>query len=449
GAGLVSPDEAEDAASEGLRLSASDSEDVSRRGRSHLTAAVTRRLRSVAPELAGLAGLNLYTTIDAQAQTQGEAALEAQIHAIENGRYGVFDTPDSLARLERAAVALDPSTGAVLAWVGGRDFTRSEFDRVDQARRQVGSLAKPFLVASALERGYGILDLVSADTTPIMTENGAWLPADHVQETALPLREALVRSSNRAAAHLAADLGLETTARFGERVGLRGPIPALPSTAVGAFDASLLEMTSAYGVFGNGGFRVDPFLLDRIESPDGAVLWSRADTLRPTRVLDEGTAFVVLDAMRAVVDRGTGYMVRAHGYRGPAAGKTGTTNEGRDAWFIGLTPGVVAGVWIGFDQPRPIVQGAGGGALAAPAWAAWMSSLREASPPSDRVWIPPPGIERVRYDREVGDVLGPNCTGTLGWHYEEAWVSAGRYQLRDCRGGVLGWLERLWNAVIP
>jgi penicillin-binding protein 1A len=448
-AGLVSAEEAENASSVGLGIAPLDAEQLSRRRRSHLTAAVTRRLRSVAPDLAGRAGLHLHTTIDAGAQGEGEAALQIQIESIEAGRYGKFDTPDSLARLERAAVALDPSTGAVLAWVGGRDFTRSEFDRVDQARRQVGSLVKPFLVAAALEQGYGMLDLVSSDTTPILTESGPWLPADHVQETSLPLREALIRSSNRAAAHLTVNLGLETAAQFGERVGLTGPIPALPSSAVGAFEVSLLEMTSAYAVFGNGGFRVEPHLLDQIEAPDGTVLWSRADTLGPTRVLDDGVAFAVLDAMRAVIDRGTGYMVRSEGYRGPAAGKTGTTNEGRDAWFIGLTPEVVAGVWIGFDQPRPIVAGAGGGALAAPAWASWMRSLEAAPLPTGRPWIPPTGIERVKYDPETGDVLGLECRGTLGWDYEEAWVRAGRYQLRDCRGGVLGWLERLWNAVIP
>lgn len=448
-AGLVSAEEANEASAGDLRVAPLDAGQLTRRRRSHLTAAVTRRLRRVAPDLAGRAGLHLHTTIEAQAQGEGEAALQAQIASIESGRYGPFDTPDSLARLERAAVALDPSTGAVLAWVGGRDFTRSEFDRVDQSRRQVGSLVKPFLVAAALERGYGMVDLVSADTTPILTESGPWLPADHVEETSLPLREALIRSSNRAAAHLAADLGLETAGQFGARVGLAGPIPALPSTSVGAFDASLLEMTSAYAVFGNGGFRVEPYLLERIEAPDGGLLWSRADTLKPDRVLDAGTAFAVLDAMRGVVDRGTGYAVRAEGYRGPAAGKTGTTNEGRDAWFVGLTPEVAAGVWIGFDQPRPIVAGAGGGTLAAPAWAAWMRSLEDVSLATGRPWIPPEGVELVRYDPRTGEVLGPNCRAILGWDYEEAWVSNGRYEMRDCRGGVLGWFERLWKAVIP
>ncbi|HSH76249.1 MAG TPA: penicillin-binding transpeptidase domain-containing protein, partial [Longimicrobiales bacterium] len=342
-----------------------------------------------------------------------------------------------------------PSTGAVLAWIGGRDFRRSEFDRVAQARRQVGSLVKPFLVAAALERGYGVIDPVSADTVPIETAQGPWMPADHVSETVLPLREALVRSSNRAAAHLGVELGLETIGEALRKAGLDGPVPAVPSSAIGAFDASLLEMTGAYAAFGNGGLGIEPYVLERIEAPGGRVVWSRRESTERDRVLDERTAFVVLDALRAVVDRGTGASVRARGYLGPAAGKTGTTNDGRDAWFVGLAPGLVAGVWIGFDRPGGIVSGRGGGALAAPVWASWMLGLSRGSELPDLGWVPPPGVEPVRYDPSTGEVLHPRCRRRPGADYEEAWVRSGSHEGRPCAGGVRGFLDRVWRLFVP
>jgi penicillin-binding protein 1A len=455
-ASVVGAEAAEDARSRGLDLAPLDDSKPSTNRRTHFSAAVTRELRRVAPELATSPGLGLYTTLDATAQEAGEAALTSQLADIEAGRYGPLAGADSAAPLEGAAVALDPSTGAVRAWIGGGDFVRSEFDRVDQARRQVGSLVKPFLVAAALERGYGIVDPVSADTVPIATAQGPWLPADHVSETVLPLREALVRSSNRAAAHLGSALGLETVGDLVVQAGLAGPIPAVPSSAIGAFDASLLEMTGAYAAFGNGGWRVEPYLLERVELADGTVAWTREGAAPPERVFDASTAFVVLDALRAVVDRGTGASVRWTGFAGPAAGKTGTTNEGRDAWFVGLTPELAAGVWIGFDQPREIVRERGGGALSAPVWGSWMRSLPQddGTRRSDRGrvpggWVPPPGVEHVRYDPRTGEVLERGCGGSLGLDYEEAWVHAARFERRSCAGGVRRWIGRLWHVFVP
>lgn len=449
-AGLVAPDEAAAARERELVLSPHSPLPEHSTERSHVTAAVTRELRRVAPDLAGVPGLGIHTTLDPLVQSLGEAAILQQLTRIEAGNYGTFETDDSLPRLEAAALALDPANGAILAWVGGRDFKRSEFDRVDQARRQVGSLIKPFLVATALERGYGIVDMVSADTVSIPTGQGSWLPADHVAETSLPLREALVRSSNRAAAHLGVGLGLNTIASIGARVGIEGPIPALPSSSIGAFDASLLEMTGAYATIGNGGVAVTPHLIERIHGPDGVVLWRRPDVTAPARVISDVHAFVVLDAMRAVVDRGTGHAVREQGYLGPAAGKTGTTNDGRDAWFVGLTPEIVAGIWLGFDQPKEIVPGGGGGTLAAPAWGSWMKELRRSNRPRTGAWIPPAGVEPVRYSAATGEVLGPGCRGRVSSEgHHDAWVQVGRYQRAGCSGGVRGWLERLWRAVVP
>jgi membrane peptidoglycan carboxypeptidase len=235
------------------------------------------------------------------------------------------------------------------------------------------------------------------------------------------------------------------------RAGLDGPGPAVPSSAIGAFDASLLEMTSLYATLGNGGLAVEPYLIERVETPDGEVGWSRPVPPRSTRVLERGTSFVVLDALRDVVDRGTGTAARWSGYSGPAAGKTGTTNDGRDAWFVGLTPGLAAGVWVGFDQPREVVEDRGGGALAAPVWGSWMQSVVRL-PDIARTsvaWVPPPGVEQVRYDLFTGEVLDRACGGQLGTDYQEAWVHAGRYERRRCNGGVRGFFDRVWHVFDP
>jgi len=182
--GLIDSVDARVASTEDLGVVPLDSIRERALERTHLTAAVTRELRRVTPEIASRPGLALHTTIDRTVQLAAEEALSSQLADIESGRYGDLVEPaGSTARLEGAAVALDSRSGAVLAWVGGRDFTRSEFDRVEQAERQVGSLVKPFLVALALERGYGVVDPISADTVPIATEEGAWIPADHVPET--------------------------------------------------------------------------------------------------------------------------------------------------------------------------------------------------------------------------------------------------------------------------
>jgi penicillin-binding protein 1A len=444
--GLVTAEEAETARSRPVETI--DKPHLNRR-RSYVSAAVTRELREVTPELAGVPGLRVFTTIDPVVQREGERALLTQLEAIETGAFGSYEARDSTTRLQSAAVAVDPYSGAVRAWVGGRDFQESQFDRVDQARRQVGSLVKPFLVASALERGLKILTPVSADTVPIQSANGPWLPADHVQETVLPLREALVRSSNRAAAHLAMDLGLDAIRAVGHDVGIASTIPAVPATAIGAFDASLLEMTGAYAVFGNGGRAVDPYLIDRIEARDGKILWEREIPDGEPVVLDRVTSFVVLDAMRDVVDRGTAFSIRASGYHGAAAGKTGTTNDGRDAWFVGLTPDLVAGVWVGHDTPDQIVEDRGGGALAAPTWGRWMRALEREGIRSSAVWVPPVGVEYVRYDPVTGESLANGCGSPSGEQARHAWIEAGSAPQHQCRGGLSGWFQRAWRWVAP
>jgi len=167
------------------------------------------------------------------------------------------------------------------------------------------------------------------------------------------------------------------------------------------------------------------------------------------RVLSEATSFVVLDALQDVVDRGTGYPVRAAGYDGLAAGKTGTTDDVDDAWFIGLTPGLVAGVWIGFDQPRTIVPGGSGGRLAGPAWARWLSAVGAEAGDDTLVWSPPEGVERVRYDPSTGAAYSTRCWLGAGSSDPEAYVHINQYPVEYCPGGILRWLDGIWRVLVP
>jgi len=446
-AGVISEEEAEEAKARGLETIP---EPPSTYRRSYVTSAVTRIIRETAPELAGQPGLRVYTTIDPDVQEAGEKALARQLRAIEQGRYGRAEPVDSANPLQGAAVALDASTGAVRAWIGGRDFDRSEFDRVAQSERQVGSLVKPFIVASALESGRGILDLVSADTVSVQVGDGVWSPSDHVSEPALPMREALVRSSNRAAVRLGRSLGVEALRQVSRDVGIHAPIPAVPSVFIGSFEASLLDMTGAFAAFGNGGFRVEPFLVEHIEDTRGEVVWRHEAPEHEERALDEVTAFVVLDALRDVVDHGTGWPVRSTGFSGPAAGKTGTTNDSRDAWFVGLVPGLTAGVWIGYDQPRTIVANGSGGALAGPVWGAWMRSVERGDAVGPlRDWVPPAGVQRIRYDPQTGEAYEEGCTTGPASSFDDGYVPEGRYVVSGCPGRFRSWLSKIWDSILP
>ena len=446
---VVDSSRAAEAAAGPLRVSPPDSsygEDLVDR---HVAAAVLRRLHRLEPGSVVRRAVEVHTTLDLRTQRAARSAVDAHIAAVEAGRSGDFLPGDTTSEvLEAAAVALDPETSEVLAWIGGRDFARSQFDRVEQAQRPVASLVKPFLVALALERGYGILDMVPVEGDAIATDRGPWLPADHVRRPMLPLREALVLSSNRAAARLALELGLGEVSAFGSRAGLGRDLAPVPSTAIGTFDASLLQITAAYAAFGNGGVRRPPRLIERVDGWDGRALWDHVET-DGLRVMRESTAFVVLDAMRAVVDRGTGWPVREHGYFGPTAGKTGTSDGTRDAWFVGMTPDVVAGVWLGFDMPRTIVRDGNGGTLAAPIWADWMKRFEGEDAPS-RAWSPPLTVKRIAYDPAFGDMFRADCPMATAEPYRRSWVGRNGDGTTRCPGqGIRRWVDRVRRTVIP
>ena len=364
-------------------------------------------------------GLRIYTTLDRRAQEVAEAELRRQLAAIEAGAYGPYrhpryrprrapaDTAESATPyLQGAVVVMDVETGDVLALVGGRDFRDSQFDRAVQSRRQPGSAFKPFVYAAAVAEGYTTTHVLDDSPLRVVQAGGrTWAPRNFGGSYAGPIsmREALVQSRNVATVRLAQEVGIRDVIALARRLGVDGDLPEYPSIAIGAGGVSLLDMTAAYAAFAALGRRVEPRFILRVEDRAGRVLWR--PEVRRRHVLDPGVAFLVLDMMRDVVDRGTGTAVRAVGYTGPAAGKTGTTNDATDVWFIGVTPSLAAGVWIGLDRPQPIVAGATGGRLAAPVWGRVMRRLPAAAGPD---WRPPPGVETRLIDAS-GAIIQPGC----------------------------------------
>jgi penicillin-binding protein 1A len=416
--GVLSAAEAERARAAPLRLAPS----VESAGSApYFVAAVRRELRERFGPGAGERGLRVYTGLDPELQQAAQERLSAQIRRIEKGELGRYRHAvppegrlapaegDGSPYLQGMVVALDPRTGVVRALVGGRDFTHSQFDRAFQARRQPGSAFKPIVYAAALEQG--LTPATRLATTPVvLDERGSapWSPDDAVPDSILALsaRDALARSSNNAAVRAGQWAGLDHVIAVGRALGLTTDIPAYPAIFLGAADVVPAELVAAYAAFANGGLRVTPRLIERVEDARGRVLW-RAPAVRQ-RALDEGVAFVALSMLEDVVDRGTGASVRSDGFWLPAAGKTGTTNGGKDTWFIGMTPDLVAGVWLGFDRPQPILAGASGSRLAAPVWADIMEDYY-ADRPAPPAWIAPPSVAAIAIDTATGAVATGNC----------------------------------------
>ncbi|MFP5379645.1 MAG: penicillin-binding transpeptidase domain-containing protein, partial [Vicinamibacteria bacterium] len=225
-----------------------------------------------------------------------------------------------------------------------------------------------------------------------------------LDRTEMTMREAIKVSSNRAAVRMLQDLGVQRAVATASQLGIEG-MPAVPSLALGAGEVTLQAMTAAFGVFASGGVRHDPVLIRRVEDAAGTVIYEAPDTA--TRVIRETTAFQMASMLADVVDGGTAWRVRQMGFRLPAAGKTGTTNDYHDAWFVGFTPSLVTGVWVGFDQPRPILRGGHAGDVAVPLWT---TVMKAATKGHRAAWLTPPdGLTRVSVCRLSGQRAGAGC----------------------------------------
>jgi 1A family penicillin-binding protein len=322
----------------------------------------------------------VHTTFVPELQDAAERAVSEGLRRLGN------------RNLQAALVAVDPETGDILAMVGGRDFRESQFNRAARSRRQPGSAFKPFLFAAALDGGYSPVSVLSGLASIAPQGPEEWSPrnADGDIVDAVTIREALVRSNNRAATALQQRMGSRPVLRLASDVGMHD-LPDVPSLSLGSGVVTPLELTVAFAVFPNGGYAVHSRGIKSVINGDGAT--ALANTVERERVISEATAFQMISILGDVLDRGTASAARSWGVTFPAGGKTGTTNEFKDAWFVGFSSAIVVGVWVGFDQPRTIAENGYGSRYALPIWTDFMRrSARLRTPQAFEV---PAGMEEV------------------------------------------------------
>ncbi len=345
------------------------------------------------------------------------ATAEGKAYPLET--YGLRQIPE----VNGALVAIDPHTGRVLAMSGGYAYAHSQFNRVTQASRQPGSAFKPFVYLTALEMGYTPSTLIL--DAPFVIDQGPgqpkWRPANYAKKFYGPstMRLGLEKSRNLMTVRLAQTIGMDRVVASAKRFGITEKMPATLAMALGAGETTLMRLTTAYAMLVNGGKRITPTLIDRIQDRHGVTVfrhdartctgclaraWTRQrPPLVPdtrTRVADAGSAYQVVAMLEGVVERGTGRRIRAVGK--PLAGKTGTTNQSRDSWFIGFAPDLAVGVFIGFDTPRPLGRGETGSSVAGPVFRDFMAAALDGKPA-----IPfriPPGIRLVRINGRTGEL---------------------------------------------
>src|SRR5918998_556066 len=342
-------------------------------------------------------GYRIYTSLDLDIQQAAERALEARLEAIESGADGKFahetyrqfmdsrsDNAEDNNRtttpyLQGLAVTLEAKTGFIRAMIGGRDFEDSKFNRATQALRQPGSTFKPVVYSAAVEAGYPLSHVMVDDPLSVELDPSEppWAPQNYDLEFDGPmtLRRALYLSRNIIAIKLGMELGEQAVISEATKFGISTRVPPVPSIHIGSADVIPLEMIAAYTTFANLGTRTVPNSILRVEDRSGKIVWQ--PTARTVSVLDSAHAWLMADALRDVVRHGTAVGSVGARIDFPAGGETGTTNDGFDVWFIGFTPDLVTGIWIGFDQPRKIKSNAQGGVLAAPAWTAMMREVYE------------------------------------------------------------------------
>jgi penicillin-binding protein 1A len=365
-------------------------------------------------ERAGVAvangGYRIYTTEDpalqraaVQSLIEGTAAVEERKdfhHPTWEETQGTGDL------LEGLVVAMEPSTGDVRALVGGRNYAMAPFNRATRALRQPGSSFKPFVYAKALEDSLSAATIVPDTALAIPLVNGGVYSPDNSDNKflgAITMREALIHSRNPVAVQLALRIGLDSMAGIARRAGFTTPVAPVPASALGASVVRPIDYVAAYSIWANLGSIVEPRVVTRIEDASGRVVYQKAAST-PTQVMDPRVAFIIRDMMRDAAERGTGAPARKLVPASvPIAGKTGTTNDNVDVWFMGMTPDLVAGVWLGFDRPKTITPGAAGGSLAAPIWGNMMARYY-AGRTAPASFTAPPGLVTAELDRATGQL---------------------------------------------
>jgi penicillin-binding protein 1B len=392
---------------------------------------------SYSSEILQSEGLRIYSTLDRRAQRVAAEALRQGLEDLEK-RYPRLRSEDPRRALQGCILALRPQTGEVVALVGGRDYSITQFDRCTQARRQTGSVFKPFVYVAALEPGptgptVTLASFVDDSPLEVKTPAGPWRPVNFDREFhgLVPLRQALERSYNTATARLAQEVGIQRVIDVAHRMGITSDLPAVPSLALGSAIVSPLEIARAYATLASGGVRPEVQAAEDLVNEQGETLQRRR--LRFERVLDPGTAFLATSLLAGVADHGTAAGLRAGGLRGPIAAKTGTTTGEHDLWLAGYTPELVAVVWLGFDEPRSLGIPSSQGAL--PIWRRFVTELSGGEIRGQ--FRPPAGVEMAEVDPQSGALALWGCPGRRTEYF-----LAGTLPTATCPGGgVVGRIE--------
>jgi penicillin-binding protein 1B len=359
--------------------------------------------------------LAIQTTLDLQLQGLAQKAVERGLDAVVK----LIKRKDGKAP-QACLIAMEPATGSIVALVGGRSYGSSQYNRVTQARRQPGSTFKPFVYLAAFEAFFEdpalppITPATVVEDAPAVFfyEDKEYIPQNYEDKYFgyVTLRRALAHSLNVATVKVAEMVGYDRVANlWSQKLGVGAPIQPYPAMALGAFEATPYEMATAYNVLANGGLKIEPLTVLSVTDERGKTL-EQHDPKPPERVVHEASAYLVTSMLRSVINEGTAAAARAWDFRPDAAGKTGTTNDLRDAWFAGYTPDLLCVVWVGFDDNTPI--GFSGSRVALPIWVDFMkgalAGLRTRSFP-----VPEEHIVFVDVDRETGQIPGPSTSRVL------------------------------------
>lgn len=354
----------------------------------------------------GGAGLTLIATLEPSVQGSAESVIARQLARLERLRPRLTQQAQPL---QAALVAIDPWTGEIVAMVGGRSYGESQFNRATEARRQPGSAFKPIVTLAALDRrganSYTLASTLMDEPLDYETPNGVWSPSNSDRDFLGPisLRTALEESRNVPFARLGIEVGPERIVDTARRLGIESPMTVYPSLALGASEVTLLELTSAYAVLAAEGQRTGPHAIRSALDRNGVRI-GEAGVVPTTEEFSAALTYLVTSALRGVVENGTGAAVRDLGYHGPVAAKSGTTNGSRDAWFVGYTPELVVGVWVGFDDGTPV--GLTGSQAALPIFADFLRTTL--GPDGEGDFRVPSGIERREIPTSDGRRFGCN-----------------------------------------
>jgi penicillin-binding protein 1A len=389
-------------------------------------------------------GLTVYTTLDLRLQDLAQRAAEKGAREADIKAAPFLEHEFRLAEkpiLQLSFLAMDPRNGHIRAMVGGRDFRKFQFNRATQAQRQPGSSFKPFVYTTAIDAGFTAADLI--DDLPVVYKNangGGWKPEnfDKVFKGRIPLRKALGESRNVPTVKLMEKVGIFNVVAMAAKMGIKSPLSRDLSTALGTSEVNLLELVNSYCTLANQGVHVEPVSILAVRDAGGKLLEEAQPQAQ--EVLRPAVAYVVTSMLQDVIDRGTASNLRTSGlFTRIAAGKTGTTSDFSDAWFIGYTPDLVAGCWFGYDQRRRIGQLLTGGAIAAPVWADFMNGALKDLP--DKPFPVPAGIQFSTLCADTGRPPTKDCKRTI----EEAFLEGTAVQADESAEPAQS-MEDFWNS---